>query len=57
MPERKKEILERVPVHDAVDEHAQLVAFKIDAVIAEAEAVQDVARRFRACQNPQVRWR
>jgi hypothetical protein len=42
----EKEILERVPAQDAVDEHAELVALKINAVIAEAETVEDVAVAF-----------
>src|SRR5215471_12797801 len=42
----EEEILERVLAQDAVDEDAELVAFEIDAVIADAEAVQDMAVAF-----------
>src|SRR6266550_3866233 len=33
----EEKILERVPAQDAVDEHAELVAFKINAVVADAK--------------------
>jgi len=39
----EEEILERVPVHDAMDQHAQLMTLKIHPVIPQAEAVEQVA--------------
>jgi hypothetical protein len=38
----EEEILEGVPAHDAVDENAKRVALKINTVIANPEAVEDV---------------
>jgi len=42
----KEEILECVPAHDAMNQHAERVALKVNAVVADAEAVQDVPVAF-----------
>ena len=41
-----KEILEGVPAHNAMHEHAEGVTFKIHAVIADAKTMQGVAAAF-----------
>ena len=43
-----EKIFERVFAHDAIDEHAELVAFKVDAVIAQAKAVKIAAGAVQA---------
>ena len=49
----EEEILEGMAIEDAVDEQAQLVAFEIDAVIADPEAVQSAAGAFEFAERIQ----
>lgn len=49
----EQKILERVPAENAVDEHAQFVPFKIDAVIAHAKTVQRASVHFQFAERIQ----
>ena len=44
----KEEILQCVPAQNAVDEHAERMPLKINPVVADAEAVEDVAGKVLA---------
>jgi hypothetical protein len=50
-----EKILQRVATEDAMNEHAEVVLLEIDPVIAEAQAVQDVAIAFQFAEVLQFR--
>ena len=43
----KKKILERVPVKDAMDDEAEIVAFEIDPIVSDSKAVKGFAFTFK----------
>ena len=50
----EKEILERMPAENPVHEHAQVVTFKIDAVITDAKPVQDASAALQLAKFVQL---
>ena len=51
----EQKILERVAAEDPVDEHAQFVPFKIDAIITHAKTVQRPPAQFQFAEGIQFR--
>lgn len=51
----EEEVLEGVPVQDAVDDHAKLMALEVDAVVANAETVHGASSALELAEVFQVR--
>src|SRR4051812_50101986 len=49
-----KEVFESVPAQDPVDDQTEFVALEINAIIANAEAMKDLASAFQLAESLQV---
>ena len=53
-PGTEEEILQGMPVENTVDEQAEFMALKIDAIVADSEAVQGAAGPFQLAESVQL---